>query len=93
MAVVDPAPWIIPDEFIYFELGRGVLETGAFALREEPFNAWAFGPLYPLMTAPAHLLSPPDAYRAILGLNAVVFSLAALPAYALAVESSRGRRP
>ncbi len=84
LAVIDPAPWIIPDEFIYFELGRGVLETGSFELRGEAFNAWSFGPLYALLTAPAHLLSPQDAYRAILGLNAVVFSLAALPAYALA---------
>jgi dolichyl-phosphate-mannose-protein mannosyltransferase len=84
LAFLGPAPWILPDELIYAELGRSLVESGGFLLREEPFSALSFGPLYPIVTAPAYLLPMPAAYLTVKLLNALLFSTAAIPAYLLA---------
>jgi Dolichyl-phosphate-mannose-protein mannosyltransferase len=84
-ALRTPAPWILPDELVYTHLARSLAETGHFAVREQPFSAWSFGPLYPLLIAPLYrIASPGDAYVAVKTLNCVLFSLAAVPAYYLA---------
>lgn len=84
LALLGPAPWILPDELIYAELGRSLLESGGFQLREESFSALSFGPLYPIVTAPAYALPAPLAYLVVKLLNAFLFSAAAIPAYLLA---------
>jgi len=79
------APWIFPDELVYSHLARSFAATGHFAVREEPFSAWSFGPLYPILIAPIYrLATPTTAYSLIKALNGVLFSLAAVPAYFLA---------
>jgi Dolichyl-phosphate-mannose-protein mannosyltransferase len=84
-ALRTPAPWILPDELVYTHLARSLGETGHFAVREQPFSAWSFGPLYPLLIAPLYrIASPGDAYVAVKVLNCVLFSFAAVPAYFLA---------
>ncbi len=78
------APWIMVDELIYSELGRGLAAGDGFSIRGVPTNAYGF--VYPLLLAPAYAIfdSLPQAYAAVKAINAVVMSLAALPAYFLA---------
>ncbi len=85
LALSDPGPWIFSDELYYAELAKSSA-SGGFALREVPVDALSLGPVYPLLIAPAFALFEriPDAYDAARAINAVVMSLAALPAYLLA---------
>ena len=79
------APWIFPDELVYSHLARSFAATGDFMVRDQPFSAWSFGPLYPVLIAPFYRLgTPTTAYFLIKTLNCVLFSLAAVPAYLLA---------
>ena len=79
------APWIIPDELIYSELARSFAETGSFAVRDQAFSAWTFGPLYPILISPIFGLAadPPAAYALAKAFNALLISSAAVPAYLL----------
>ena len=79
------APWIMVDELIYSELARSFAATGRFLIRAEPAGG-AYGVVYPLLISPAFALfdSVPDAYAAAKAINAVIISLAAVPAYLLA---------
>jgi hypothetical protein len=85
LALGDPGPWIFSDELYYLELAKSSA-SGGFALREVPVDALSVGPVYPLLIAPAFAFFEriPDAYDAARAINAVVMSLAALPAYLLA---------
>ena len=79
------APWIVGDELIYSELARSFAESGSFAIRDVPVGL-AFGAVYPVLISPAYALfdSLPAAYAAAKAINAVLISLAAVPAYLLA---------
>src|SRR5215207_1481688 len=85
LALGDPGPWIFSDELYYAELAKSGA-AGGFALREVRVDILSLGPVYPLLIAPAYALFEriPDAYDAARAINAVVMSLAALPAYLLA---------
>jgi hypothetical protein len=80
------APFIFPDELIYTELARGFTEDGSFTVAGAPFSAWSYGPLYPVLIAPVYALATDAemAYAAVKIMNAVLVSLAAVPAYLLA---------
>jgi hypothetical protein len=74
-------PALFPDEYIYAELARG-LRHGA-TVRATQLNLVSL--LEPLLTTPIwSWLDPHAAYRVIQALNALLFSLAAVPAYLLA---------
>ncbi|HEY6030943.1 MAG TPA: glycosyltransferase family 39 protein, partial [Gaiellaceae bacterium] len=77
------APWIMVDELIYSELAKSFAASGHFLVREQPFGVTA---LYPALISPAYRAfgAVPDAYRAAKGINSVLMSLAAVPAYLLA---------
>jgi hypothetical protein len=79
-----PSPWILPDELLYAELARAIADGGLPAVRGDATLGW--GVVYPLLIAPAWALfsDPIAAYHASLVVNAVVMSLAAVPAYLLA---------
>ena len=86
-----PTPGYFPDEYMYAELGRSLLESGSPLVREE--NAHFLPLLYPLLTAPAWLWDDVElAYRTIQGLNAVLMSLAAIPVFLLARRLGIGVR-
>jgi hypothetical protein len=78
------APWIMVDELIYSELAKSIASGGHFLVRDQPTGAYGF--VYPLLISPAYALfhAVPDAYTAAKAINAVVMSLAAVPAYLLA---------
>ncbi|MGN6799751.1 MAG: hypothetical protein ACTHKS_16540 [Gaiellaceae bacterium] len=78
------APWIMVDELIYSELAKSLAGHGRFLVRGVPSTGYGF--VYPALIAPAWRLhgSIPDAYATAKQINAVVMSLAAIPAYALA---------
>ncbi|HET7129557.1 MAG TPA: glycosyltransferase family 39 protein [Gaiellaceae bacterium] len=78
------APWIMVDELIYSELAKSLAEHGSFLVRGVPSTGYGF--VYPALIAPAWRLhgSIPDAYATAKQINAVVMSVAAVPAYALA---------
>jgi hypothetical protein len=78
------APWIFVDELIYSELAKSFAATGHFAVRGQPTTSYGF--VYPILIAPAYRLfrSVPDAYAAAKAINALLMSLAAVPAYFLA---------
>ena len=78
------APWVFPDEIIYSELAKSFAASGSFAVRDEPLLS--YGVLYSLLISPAFAVwdSLPDAYTAAKAINALLMSLAALPAYGLA---------
>jgi Dolichyl-phosphate-mannose-protein mannosyltransferase len=79
-----PAPFIFTDELHYQESARSLAAGRWLEVREAPFGIVSV--LYPLLLAPAYMLfdSLPDAYAAARTINAVVMSLAAIPAYLIA---------
>ena len=79
-----PAPFIFTDELQYQENARSLAAGRGFEVRGAPYGIASV--VYPLVLAPAYALfdSLPDAYAAARTINAVVMSLAAIPAYALA---------
>jgi hypothetical protein len=79
-----PAPFIFTDELQYQENARSLAAGSGIQVRDEAFGIVSV--LYPLLLAPAYLLfdSLPDAYAAARTINAVVMSLAAIPAYLIA---------
>lgn len=82
------APWIMVDELIYSELAKSFAESGSFSIRGEPSPGYGF--VYPLLIAPAWLAeSVPTAYGLAKAINALVMSLAAVPAYFLARRFAR----
>ena len=78
------APWIMVDEINYSELAKSFAATGRFLIRCEHLGS--YGIVYPLVVSPAYraFAAVPDAYAAAKAINAVVMSLAAVPAYFLA---------
>ncbi len=78
------APFIMVDEVIWAEVARGIADAGEPLLRGEPDPGYSI--LYPLALSPLYALydSLPDAYEAVKVLNAVLMSLAAVPAFFLA---------
>ena len=78
------APFIMTDELTYSELAKSLAESGERLVRGQP--AGGYGILYPALIAPAYALfdAVPDAYTALKTINALVMSLAALPAYWIA---------
>ena len=77
------APFILVDELIYSELARSLAAGDGLEVRGERYLASL---IYPLLLAPVYAVfdSLPDAYTAVKAVNAVVMSLAAIPAYFLA---------
>ncbi len=80
------APWIMVDELIYSELAKSFAGTGHFLLRGASTGAYGF--VYPALLSPAWALfhAVPQAYAAAKAINSVVVSLAAIPAYLLALR-------
>jgi hypothetical protein len=78
------APWIMVDELIYSDLAKSFADTGRFLIRGEETGAYGF--VYPLLISPAWAIfdSMPTVYGAAKAINALVMSLAAVPAYFLA---------
>lgn len=76
--------WILPDEIVYSELAKSIAAGERPSTRGVPVFGW--GEVYPTVIAPAWAIfgDPVWAYHAALVLNAVVMSLAAVPAYLLA---------
>lgn len=79
------APFIFQDELLYSELAKSLGTTGHFAMRGVP-GLYAIGPVYPALVSPAYALfdSIPHAYSAVKAINALLMSLAAVPAYLIA---------
>jgi len=72
-------PWILVDEYIYSELAKSFAEHGRFLVNGYPYAA---GKVYPALISPAwfwHSMSV--TYGIAKTLNAVLMSLAAVPAY------------
>jgi hypothetical protein len=84
IGLATPSPWILPDELLYTELAGAIADGGLPAVRGDATLGW--GVVYPVLIAPAWALisDPVGAYHASLVINAVVMSLAAVPAYLLA---------
>ncbi len=78
------APWIMVDEIVYSQLAQSFAASGAFLVRGVPSHG--YGVVYPVVIAPAWRLfgAMPSVYAAAKTINAVVMSLAAIPAYYLA---------
>lgn len=83
LALWVPAPWIFSDELQYSELAKSFAANGHFAFRGVPWIG--LGPVYPVAIAPAYALfhNLGDAWMAAKVTNAVLMSLAAIPAYFL----------
>jgi Dolichyl-phosphate-mannose-protein mannosyltransferase len=77
-------PFIMVDELIYSELGRSLADSGELLVRDVPSPG--YGVVYPALISVAYLAFErlTDAYAAVKTLNALVMSLAAVPAYHLA---------
>jgi hypothetical protein len=80
------APRIFGDELIYWELSRGLAWTGQLTVRGGASPR--YGPLYPALLAAAQRIGgdQTSAYVVAQALNAVMFSLAAIPIYAVAAR-------
>ena len=77
------SPTVFPDEYLYSQLGRSLATTGHLTVRG--VSPHFLPVLEPILTAPAWLVGDVGlAYRLIQVENALVFSLAAIPAYLIA---------
>ncbi len=78
------APFIMVDEVIWSESARGIADEGEPLLRDTPDPGYSV--VYPLLISPVYALTDGlvDAYTAVKTLNALVMSLAAIPAFFLA---------
>ena len=85
LARSSPTPWIMPDEYIYAELSRSLADLGHFSVNGAGMATWSYGPLYPLLIAPAWIFttSATQAYAVIQLINSVLMSSAAVFAYLL----------
>src|ERR1041385_9148434 len=72
------------DEIAFSGLGTCFAAPASFLVRGVPSHGYGF--VYPVVIAPAYRISTavPDAYAAAKAINAVVMSLAAVPASSLA---------
>jgi hypothetical protein len=79
-----PSTWVLPDELVYSDLARSIAEGGRPAVRDVSVFGW--GEVYPAVISPVWALVEDRyvAYHVTLALNAVLMSLAAIPAYFLA---------
>ena len=79
------------DELIWSEVARGIADAGEPLLRDEPDPGYSI--VYPLLISPVYALfdSLPDAYAGVKTLNALLMSLAAVPAFFLARRVVRRR--
>jgi Dolichyl-phosphate-mannose-protein mannosyltransferase len=77
-------PFIMVDELIYSELGRSLADRGELFVRD--VSSPGYGVVYPAVISPAYAAFErlTDAYAAVKAMNALVMSLAAIPAYLLA---------
>lgn len=83
LAFGRPTPLYYPDEYLYSSLARSIASTGFPTVRGASAHFPAV--LGPYLMAPVWLIHNVDiAYRVALGWASIWFSLAALPAYALA---------
>ena len=84
LAVPVRRPRIFGDELIYWELARGFAWTGHFTVRSG--SSPRYGVVYPALLATAQRIgnNQASAYAIAQGLNALVFALTAVPAYAIA---------
>jgi hypothetical protein len=82
-AASRPAPYYLPDEYIYPSLARSFAEHGRPLIRGATAHFPAL--LDPIVTAPVWLVTHDTvtAFRLTQGVHAFVFSLAAIPAYLL----------
>ena len=77
-------PFIMVDELIYSELARSLADSGELLVRD--VYSPGYGIVYPALISPAYAVFEglTDAYAVVKTLNALVMSLAAIPAYLLA---------
>ena len=73
-------PTVFGDELIHWDASRSLASGDGLRVRD---GGYGFGPVYPALLAPVHLLAADDlaAYRWARLLNAVLFALAAVPAF------------
>jgi uncharacterized membrane protein len=83
LAVPIRRPRIFGDELIYWLLGRALGWSGTFTLRGDTGQRYGF--VYPVLLAAVQRVGSDQktAYAVAQGLNALLFSLAAVPAYAI----------
>ena len=75
-----PIPWITPDEIIYGELGRSLYHDGTFRILGRPTEFISL--VYPaLVGGPLSLGNLERGYHLLKLIQALVMSLAAVPAY------------
>lgn len=76
-------PTVFGDELIHWDASRSLAAGGGLRVRD---GGYGFAPLAPVLLAPVHLLTGDDlaAYEWARLLNALLFALAAVPAYLLA---------
>ena len=84
LAVPVRRPRVFGDELIYWQLARGFAWTGHFVVRGG--TAPRYGVVYPALLAVAQRIgsNQTSAYAIAQGLNAVIFSLTAVPVYFIA---------
>jgi hypothetical protein len=92
LAVPIRTPRIFGDELIYWQLGRGLAWTGHLAVRGG--DTPRYGVVYPALLAAAQRMGgdQPNAYVLAQGLNAVIFSLTAVPVYLIAARVLQRRQ-
>ena len=76
-------PTVFGDELIHWDASRSLAAGDGLEVRDAGYG---FGPIYPVLLAPVHLLTADDlsAYQWARLWNALLFALAAVPVYHLA---------
>jgi hypothetical protein len=92
LAVPIRRPRVFGDELIYWQLSRGLAWTGHFTVRG--IAAPRYGVVYPALLAAAQRIGNDQttAFAIAQGLNAVIFSLTAVPVYLIASRVLKRRQ-
>jgi hypothetical protein len=90
LALPVKGPHVFGDELIYWDMSRTFGAAGGLATRGTHLS---YGPIYPLLISLAHVFGRQewDAYVFARCLNGVLFSLSAVPAYAIAARILKPR--
>lgn len=74
-----PTPWIVPDEFVYGELGRSLYATGGFEILDQPVRFYTL--VVPALVGLPLSAGGETGYALLKALQALVMSSAAVPVY------------
>ncbi len=89
--IASQNPFVMPDEALYANIARSIVNTDAISLRNQPITYTNI--LYPLLISPVYMLSGAGMqFRMIQLINCLVMNLAVFPAFGIARQLTDNKK-